>query len=147
MAVMASAFEPHWGEAWTRPQVESALSSGYCAYFLIGPEGGAPDPGAAVAGFALVRSLFDEAELLLFAIDAAWQRQGLGRRLLEDVLAQARSAGIRRMLLEVRAGNKAEQLYRTLGFAPIGRRAGYYRAQNGERLDAITLSCTVSERE
>ena len=42
MAVMAAAFPPEFGDAWTRRQVEDALLLGGCHYALIDAEGNAP---------------------------------------------------------------------------------------------------------
>ncbi|MBU6269218.1 MAG: GNAT family N-acetyltransferase [Sphingomonadales bacterium] len=140
MAVMTAAFDPLYGEAWTRRQVESALILGGCRYRLIGEDGEAPGEGTAAAGFALLRATLDEEELLLFAIHPEFRRRGLGARLLGGVLATAQSAGIRRILLEMRRGNSAENLYRAAGFQPVGLRRNYYRTSKGERLDAITFA-------
>jgi hypothetical protein len=68
MAVMETAFDPAYGEAWTRRQVDDALAFGNCHYRLIGADGLPPAAGASAAGFALSRFTFDEEELLLFAI-------------------------------------------------------------------------------
>jgi GNAT superfamily N-acetyltransferase len=80
MAIMAVSFDPNFGEAWTRRQVEDALVIGNCHYHLIGPGKGDLAPGDPAAGFFLSRAGFDEEELLLFAVDPAWRRQGIGRR-------------------------------------------------------------------
>jgi ribosomal-protein-alanine N-acetyltransferase len=140
MAVMAAAFDPAYGEAWTRRQVEDALVIGNCHYLLIGADGEDPEPGVPAAGFSLSRAGFDEEELLLFAVDPAWRRRGLGLRLLTRFAAAARGRGARRLLLEMRRGNPAEALYLRFGFLPIGERPNYYRAQSGERIDAITFA-------
>lgn len=140
MAVMTAAFDPAFGEAWTRRQVEDALLIGNCHYLLIGADGDDPGPGAPAAGFSLSRTGFDEEELLLFAVDPAWRRRGLGLRLLTRFAQAARERGARRLLLEMRRGNPAEALYLRFGFLPIGKRPNYYRTQGGERIDAITFS-------
>ena len=141
MAVMAAAFDPVHGEAWTRGQVESALLLGSCRTLLIAPDGHDPVEGQAAAGFALLRTTLDEEELLLFAIDPKWRRRGLGSRLLSKAIAGARAAGMKRMLLEMRRGNEAENLYRKAGFEAVGIRKNYYRSGLGSRVDAITFSC------
>ena len=152
MAVMTAAFDPAYGEAWTRRQVEDALLMGHSRAVLIGADGlvapdGAPPPDGApaalTAGFALLRTMFDEEELLLFAISPPWRRRGLGALLLQQVIATARAGGIARMLLEMRDGNSAEHLYRAFGFVPVGRRAKYYRTPSGLLLDAITFSSSL----
>jgi ribosomal-protein-alanine N-acetyltransferase len=81
----------------------------------------------------------DEADLLDIAIAARHQRHGLGRSLLDEMMALARRTGMRRVLLEVRASNAAAiGLYRKAGFADIGLRRDYYPASSG-REDAIVM--------
>lgn len=139
MVIMEAAFEPAFGEAWTRRQVEDALIVGNCHYLLIGPDGEiAPESDA--VGFSLSRHGFREEELLLFAILPAYRKKGLGQRLLEYFADSARSRKAERLLLEMRRGNPAERLYRTFGFKPIGERPKYYRTPDGNRIDAITFS-------
>ncbi|MFA7604501.1 MAG: GNAT family N-acetyltransferase [Novosphingobium sp.] len=140
MAVMAAAFDPQFGEAWTRRQVEDALLIGNCHYRLIGAAGDDPAPAVPAAGFFLSRTGFEEEELLLFAVDPAWRRRGLGRLLLGRFAEDARRRGGRRLLLEMRRGNPAEALYRSFGFSPIGERRNYYRTRDGQSIDAITFA-------
>ena len=140
MAVMAAAFDPTFGEAWNRRQLEDALVTGHCHYLLIGSTGEAPGPGDTAVGFSLSRHGFEEEELLLFAVDPAWRRRGLGRILLERFAASAASRGARRLLLEMRQGNPAGNLYQNFGFVQIGRRPAYYRGPGGSRLDALTFA-------
>jgi ribosomal-protein-alanine N-acetyltransferase len=143
MAVMGAAFDPAYGEAWTRRQVEDALLIGNCHYELIDSAGHAPAPGAAAAGFFLSRTGFEEEELLLFAVDPVWRRRGLGGALLARLVDAARERGARRLLLEMRRGNPAESLYRRFGFQPIGQRPNYYRPPNGQTIDAITFALDI----
>lgn len=143
MAVMSAAFDPMYGEAWTRRQVDDALAFGQCHYRLIGADGTPPAEGERAAGFALLRTTLDEEELLLFAILPALRRRGLGARLLGEVIADARTRSIRRILLEMRRGNPAESLYRRCGFADVGYRPQYYRSGDGSRIDAVTFCCNL----
>ncbi|MEX1362329.1 MAG: ribosomal protein S18-alanine N-acetyltransferase [Nannocystaceae bacterium] len=70
----------------------------------------------------------DEAHLLRIATRAAVRRQGLGRRLLESVLAHVREAGCAVLLLEVAAANlPARALYERFGFEQLAVRKAYYR--------------------
>ena len=139
MAVMSAAFDPAFGEAWNRRQLEDALLLGNCHYELIGEAGDAPGQGAAATGFFLSRHGYEEEELLLFAITPTARRQGLGSRLLERFIAAAVARGASSLFLEMRQDNPAEQVYRRYGFVPVGRRANYYRTADGMQLDAITF--------
>ena len=141
MAVMNTAFDPAFGEAWNRRQLEDALLIGNCHYLLIGANGDVPAHGADAAGFSLSRHGFEEEELLLFAVAPEHRGQGLGQKLLARFAAEARMRGAQRLLLEMRQDNSAVRLYRQFGFAAIGQRPGYYRTPDGTRLDAITFAC------
>ena len=146
MAVMVAAFDPGFGEAWNRRQLEDALIGGHSHYLLIGGDGDIPEFGSPAAGFSLSRHGFDEEELLLFAVDPVFRRRGLGQLLLQRFADDAGSRGARRLLLEMRHGNPAERLYRSFGFVPIGRRPGYYLGPDGNRFDALTFACGLENR-
>jgi ribosomal protein S18 acetylase RimI-like enzyme len=70
------------------------------------------------------------------------QRTGLGRRLLNSLLDEARRRGCREVFLEVRAENTvAIRLYEHAGFEVTGRRRGYY----GRGADAIVMRRVLSD--
>ena len=92
-----------------------------------------------IFGYAVLMLAVDECELLDIAIDARYQRLGLGYKLLEEMMVLARRHDMQRMVLEVRASNTAAiNLYRRAGFDDIGLRRDYYPAENG-REDAILM--------
>ncbi len=131
--VMAAAFDPRFGEAWTRNQALGVLAMPGVRLTLALVDD-------APAGFALVRAIMDEAELLLLAVDPARRRRGIGAALLRAVEADCAARGVRRLHLEVRAGNTAVRLYAAQGFAPVGERRGYYRGHTGQTFDAHTYA-------
>ena len=132
-ALMAAAFDPRWGEAWTRSQCLGVLAMPG-VQLLLAYEDEAP------AGFSLTRAIMEEAELLLLAVAATHRRRGIGGALLRAVLADCEAAGVDRIHLEVRAGNPAVRLYDASGFAKVGERRGYYRGVGGSAHDAHTYS-------
>ena len=136
MAVMRAAFDPAYGEAWTRRQVEDALLVGNCHYRIADVLG---EP----AGFTLSRYGFEEEELLLIAVSPDFRRRRIGETLLQHCKDDARLRGAKQLLLEMRSDNPAVHLYRQNGFIQIGTRANYYRTPDGNRLDAITFSCPL----
>ncbi|WP_066781308.1 GNAT family N-acetyltransferase [Sphingomonas sp. CCH5-D11] len=135
--VMASAFDPRFGEAWTRSQLLGILGMPGVWLTLARVDGEA-------AGFALARAIVDEAELLLLATAPTFRRQGVGSALVRSILADARERGAVRVHLEVRAGNNAVELYRGTGFAKCGERRGYYRGKGGQVYDAHSYSIALS---
>jgi ribosomal-protein-alanine N-acetyltransferase len=140
MVIMASAFDPAFGEAWSRRQLEDSLVLGNCHYGLIDAAGDDPAPEAIAAGFFLSRKGVEEEELLLLAVAPQHRRCGLATRLLAAFTSAAHTRGASRLLLEMRQGNPAEVLYLRQGFLPIGHRPNYYRVSDGRRLDAITFA-------
>ena len=132
-ALMAAAFDPRYGEAWTRSQCLGVLAMPG-VQLLLAYDDDAP------AGFSLTRAVIDEAELLLLAVAPARRRRGLGAALLRAVLADCAAAGVGKIHLEVRAGNPAVRLYRSSHFEKVGERRGYYRGAGGEPHDAHTYS-------
>ena len=140
MAVMTAAFDPEFGEAWTRRQVEDALLIPGTRYLLAGPDGASPPLGVPAAGFTLSRAIAGEEELLLLAVSPAFRGRGVGWALLQRLLKTAEDCGVQRVFLEMRDGNQAVSLYRRAGFHDVGRRPNYYRKGTGVPRDAITFS-------
>ncbi len=134
MDVMTSAFDPSFGEGWTRSQCAGILPLSGVMLILAQGEGGA------VQGFSLLRTVADEAELLLLAVAPGAQRRGVGAALLNHFIDQGRDRGVRRLHLEVRDGNPAVAMYQAFGFKAEGRRSKYYCGQDGSQHDALTMA-------
>jgi ribosomal-protein-alanine N-acetyltransferase len=118
--------------AWTRGNFIDALGSGYLCRV--------DQQGGEIRGYAVLRPVLDEAELLNIGVAAGQQRKGLGRALLGDMLGLARDRNMRRVFLEVRLSNTAAlALYRGTGFGEIGVRRDYYQNSSGSE-DAITMA-------
>lgn len=139
MALMEAGFPAEYGERWSATQL-AALLVGDPAAWIATDDGDPPD------GFALARTVLDEAELMLLAVRPAARRRGLARRLVAAVAAEARGRGAHRVFAEVRDGNDALALYLALGFEIVGRRPRYYRGPDGRALDALTVQLSVKSR-
>jgi ribosomal-protein-alanine N-acetyltransferase len=88
------------------------------------------------AGLVLARAAAGEAEILTLAVLPASRRRGLGAALLAGAMQGAVARGAGAMFLEVAVGNAAAlALYRSLGFAEVGRRRRYY----ADGADALVL--------
>lgn len=133
MPIMADAFDPAYGEAWTAAQCLATLVLPDCQLLL------ARD-GNELCGFAITRWVLDNEELLMIGVAPQYQRQKVGASLLKDIEQSARRAGRNKLFLEVRDGNPAYDFYYQSGFKPIGRRKNYYKMTNGVGPDAITMS-------
>jgi len=87
----------------------------------------ARDEEGRIVGMASGRRLVDEAHVIRLAVDAASRRRGIGRALLDGLVAWAQRCGAVAVLLEVREGNvAARSLYARAGFVAEGRRPRYY---------------------
>lgn len=135
-ALMSGAFDPRYGEAWTRSQCLGVLA-------LTGVQLTLAFVDDVPAGFAMTRTVADEAELLLIAVSPDQRRRGVGAALIRAVVADCAMAGIATLHLEVRDGNDAVKMYRSHGFAKVGERRAYYRGKTGEAYDAHTYSRVI----
>ncbi len=140
MAVMEAAFDPCFGEAWNRQQVEGALAMPHTWCLLARHDGAPPAEGETAAGFALSRGAAGEEELLLIAVHPRHRGRGVGTALLQRFIAQGGERGAHRLFLEMREGNAAAHLYRRHGFRQIGCRRNYYRTGDGRQFDALTFA-------
>ena len=75
-----------------------------------------------------------EYEVHTIGVDPGYQGRGIGRRLLDDLLAFAEQGAV---FLEVRTDNAAAiALYESVGFVTVGLRKRYYRVSGA---DAYTM--------
>ncbi|MER5701327.1 ribosomal protein S18-alanine N-acetyltransferase [Micromonospora sp. NPDC002296] len=116
-------------EQWSPAMFWSELANGH--FYLV-----ATDDDGSLLGYAgLAVAAPDEAWVQNIAVRREAQRRGVGRALLEALLAEAARRGARSTLLEVAADNApAQRLYATYGFEPIGVRRGYYQPSNTDAL-------------
>ncbi len=85
------------------------------------------DAAAPVVGYLVCWHVADELHILQVATARSERRRGIGRALVEHVLAYAAAERVRLVLLEVRRSNAAAiALYRRVGFAAINVRRAYY---------------------
>jgi ribosomal protein S18 acetylase RimI-like enzyme len=100
-----------------------------------------------ITGFAVASALCipheaAECELEFVLVPPQARRQGIGRMLVETVLAWARDLGAQEIWLEARKSNAtALRLYAQCGFVVAGRRPAYY-ANPVE--DAVLMRCRIS---
>ena len=110
-------FSESWSENLLRSGLDNRLDS-YLVYEELG----------AVLGYCVLRTLADEGEIQRIAVDPAFRRQGIARKLMESMAAVARMKGAREVALEVRESNvSARKLYESYGFRQEAVRRDYYR--------------------
>jgi len=93
-----------------------------------------------IVGYAVMSLAVQECHILNICVDPKLQSQGIGRRLLLELLCIAKSREADTAFLEVRPSNvQALSLYFSEGFNEIGSRRDYYPARIG-REDAVILA-------
>lgn len=121
---------------WPRSSFVHELKLDGLSYNLVirYPNSGFP---RGVAGYVCFWHVVDEVHITNLAVHPDLRRHGLGRSLIREVRRFAAAHEARRLLLEVRRSNvPAQNLYRGLGFSPIGVRRGYYE---DTREDALVM--------
>lgn len=94
-------------------------TKGYCS-FLAKEE-------TEVIGYIGMKVVLDEADITNVAVFPAYRKKGIARKLLQQLLDEARQQGIYSIYLEVRDSNAAAiTLYKHAGFKEVGKRKNYY---------------------
>lgn len=131
-AVDQAAFE----QSWSREAFVNELTLNRSAYYLVLEEDGN------ICGYCGFWLIVDEAHITNIAVHPDQQGKGYGLRLMGAVMLLAHSLGARQMTLEVRVSNeKAQNLYRKLGFVGQGVRRQYY----ADLEDALIMWLDLSE--
>lgn len=121
---------------WTRQVFEEELTRPFAVLRVLRPNVGGP-----AMGFVSAWIVRDELHVLNLAVHPAFRRRGYAQLLMHDVLALARSQGVRYVTLEVRRGNTAAlALYRKLDFESLGIRPRYY---SDDDEDAVVMMKTL----
>ena len=80
-----------------------------------------------LVGYICCMAVVDEASINNFAVAPDHQAKGIGKKLLQEMIALLKKRGMERLWLEVRVSNDAAyNLYKKIGFTEIFRRKAYY---------------------
>jgi ribosomal-protein-alanine N-acetyltransferase len=94
------------------------------------------EDASGIDGYVGLYAVPPDADVATIAVAPRSQRQGVGRELLDALVAEARRRGVTTLFLEVLEGNDAAlALYAASGFESQGRRRDYY----GPGLHAVVL--------
>lgn len=116
-------------ERWSAAMFHAELHAG--RYYLVA----LADDDDTVLGYGGLAVVIDEAWINNLAVRPDLHRRGVGRGLLEALLAEARRHHVRRIMLEVADDNVAAQkLYAEYGFEAVAVRRGYYQPSNRDAL-------------
>lgn len=127
---------------FSRPWSASALAetmSGEGAAFYTAKENGTP------VGYVGSFPAGNEREITNIAVAPDFRRRGIAKALLSALIAETKTRGEERLLLEVRASNlPARSLYESFGFLCDGVRKQYYRNPTE---DAVLMSIPLNQSE
>ncbi|MBY6205916.1 ribosomal protein S18-alanine N-acetyltransferase [Halomonas denitrificans] len=123
---------------WTRGVFSDCMRVGYCCRVAEVDRG--------IGGYMILSAAAGEAHLLNLCVAPSLRGTGLARSLLDTALVEARLLKAHRLFLEVRPSNRrAIELYRRNDFRVIGKRPGYYPADDG-REDALVMVRHLDDR-
>ena len=107
--------------AWSEKSVASELTNAL-AFWLVAVD------GSRVAGYVGSQTVCDETDMMNVAVHPDFRRQGIGEKLVEQLVTELKSIGSHALMLEVRVSNApAIGLYEKMGFLQVGLRKNYYR--------------------
>jgi ribosomal-protein-alanine N-acetyltransferase len=93
-----------------------------------------------IVSFVVMTVVAGEGEILTIATDPNFQKQGLARMLLDQVIKTLKGEGAESLFLEVATDNPAAlRLYEACGFKKTGRRKAYYSRKDKAPVDAHIL--------
>lgn len=109
-------FKTPWSEEMILSEMREPLSSFFVAVFQ-----------QKIIGYYGFLHILDELHILNVAVDPDLRQKGVGKKLIEHLVEQARALSARAVTLEVRESNlPAIRLYESFGFACAGVRPHYY---------------------
>ncbi|MBQ3278847.1 MAG: ribosomal protein S18-alanine N-acetyltransferase [Clostridia bacterium] len=118
---------------WSRQSFQQELERNVAARYLVAEKNGQ------VVGYAGAWIILDESHITNIAITEAERGKGIGRKLTEALMQYLSNLGASYATLEVRVSNeRAQHLYKSLGFVSVGKRKRYYEDNNE---DAFLMVC------
>ncbi|MGZ8379765.1 MAG: ribosomal protein S18-alanine N-acetyltransferase [Gemmatirosa sp.] len=130
-----------FSDPWSRDSF-ATLARNPDVYFVVADAASHRASAQAPLGYIIAWFVLDEGEVANVAVAPSARGTGVGARLLDAALAEARRRGVGHVFLEVRESNTvARRLYASRGFIELGRRKRYYREPVE---DALVLRCELA---
>ena len=108
-----------FGDPWPRSEFEGGIRSEAPPIVAVCE--------AQLVGYLCSLAAATETHITNIAVDAAWQKRGIGTLLVKTCIVHAARGSCRWIYLDVRPSNRAARaLYERLGFVEIFRRQSYY---------------------
>jgi ribosomal-protein-alanine N-acetyltransferase len=117
---------------WTEGIFNDCIRVGYRCVVL--------EENGSIIAYGVMSVAAGEAHVFNVAVDIKRRNEGLGRKVMEKMMDDARTLNANSIFLEVRPSNVAAVgLYESLGFNQIGHRKDYYPHPDG-REDALIFA-------
>lgn len=118
-------------DAWTSKGIYDTFCQKQ-AFVVVAEEDGK------LVGYCIVYYALEEGEIARVAVASSCRRQGVGRKILNQVAQNSIEKGITRLLLDVRKSNaNARAFYKNYGFQEDGIRKNFYEMP---KEDAVLMS-------
>ena len=118
---------------WSRESFRQELTRNAVARYLVAEEDGK------ILGYAGAWVILDESHITNIAVRKEARGRGIGKKLTSELLQILSNLGACYATLEVRVSNeRAQNLYKSLGFISVGKRKRYYEDNNE---DAFLMVC------
>ena len=128
---MASIERVSFSDPWSFETLSAAYALRHMRVLVAEESGRAGGEGGAapvLVGYVLALVMADEGEIADVAVSPDARGRGVARALLDQIILDMVTDGVRALYLEVRESNAAARgLYRSLDFEQVGRRRGYYQ--------------------
>lgn len=110
---------------WSEESFRNELTKNKLARYIVIERQGT------IIGYGGVWYIMEEGHITNVAVHPDYRQQGLGKLLVQDMMARAKLSAIQQMTLEVRVSNRAAiALYEGMGFETVGIRPNYYTDNN-----------------
>lgn len=126
-----------FADPWSETALSLLLESGNVGFVI-------PEEGRVIA-YGGMTTVLDEGAVTNVATHPQRRGQGLGGRIVDALLSEAKARGLSRVFLEVRLTNApARRVYERAGFRVIGVRKKFYRHPTE---DALMMEWTGEKEE
>ena len=120
--ILISDFDDVWNYNILKEELESSNSK----YIIAKTNDGE------IIGFAGIKIILDNADIMNIVVKKSWRNQGVGNLLLNNLISICKDLNLLSLSLEVNEDNlPAIHLYEKVGFKQVGLRKNYYQDKNG----------------
>ena len=120
--ILISDFDDFWNYNILKEELESSNSK----YIIAKTNDGE------IIGFAGIKIILDNADIMNIVVKKSWRNQGVGNLLLSNLISICKISNLSSLSLEVSEDNlPAIHLYEKFGFKQVGVRKNYYQDKDG----------------